>query len=450
MEKPIFVMPTETQIVGEILISGYIHNQYDFNRDKLNRIPQAIDHLIAKYHTADQMRILDPYSLGGDFEWRFHTQSDISQFLNLSDTQILQTAPFMMNECLFRFEISRNEQNNLSLRLVSTSLPPEIQSLSLKFTVKCKEIGVNLTTTAESVVTMDSNAFTDLQRWTFEIQVILRSMLNVKGEMIRVREQWMARIKDLAQNIWIRHETKDSAIEELRNMLNAPKQVAESLAKSIMDRIEQDTDFLAFEDFPYLQRRQSITDLGDMHIIPNDYFDHLLEDSTAFYEDRKSRQEFVQKRLQRHLPESVAATLSETLIQSINGEVVQNPDSSDKVTGRELPVAWGSLDDAAEDSAEEWQITAYPMPISEIAFGPNGIVENIGNDNGFQNGNGNGIENVHIKISGNDTESRYKQKNLSIFSMPEEIELVGDVLITGFVNGLYGFDAVQLDRTPNR
>lgn len=54
-------------------------------------------------------------------------------------------------------------------------------------------------------------------------------------------------------------------------------------------------------------RRPTITDLGDMHIIPHEYLDNLLEEAVA-------RIQHIQERLQRHLPEPVAHTLAETLV----------------------------------------------------------------------------------------------------------------------------------------
>eukprot|EP00485_Elphidium_margaritaceum_P005933 CAMPEP_0202695224 /NCGR_PEP_ID=MMETSP1385-20130828/8872_1 /ASSEMBLY_ACC=CAM_ASM_000861 /TAXON_ID=933848 /ORGANISM="Elphidium margaritaceum" /LENGTH=837 /DNA_ID=CAMNT_0049351211 /DNA_START=54 /DNA_END=2567 /DNA_ORIENTATION=+ len=65
-------------------------------------------------------------------------------------------------------------------------------------------------------------------------------------------------------------------------------------------------------------RRPTITDLGDMHIIPHDYLDNLLEDAVANHQRKESRMDHVQQKLQRHLPEPVAHTLAETLLTSVH------------------------------------------------------------------------------------------------------------------------------------
>lgn len=71
-------------------------------------------------------------------------------------------------------------------------------------------------------------------------------------------------------------------------------------------------------------RRPTITDLGDMHIIPHDYLDNLLEEAVADHKRKPSRIDHVKHRLQQHLPEPVAHTLAETLVDSVQGDDAEN------------------------------------------------------------------------------------------------------------------------------
>ena len=65
------------------------------------------------------------------------------------------------------------------------------------------------------------------------------------------------------------------------------------------------------------ERKPSITDLDDMYIIPDNYLDDLLEEAVAIHQRRHSRLEHIRRRLVRHLPESVAHSLAETLATSV-------------------------------------------------------------------------------------------------------------------------------------
>eukprot|EP01083_Nonionella_stella_P213467 769924_1 len=66
------------------------------------------------------------------------------------------------------------------------------------------------------------------------------------------------------------------------------------------------------------QSRASITDIGDMHIIPHDYLDNLLENAVVHHRRKASRMEHVQTRLEKHLPNEIAATLAETLVSAVH------------------------------------------------------------------------------------------------------------------------------------
>eukprot|EP01083_Nonionella_stella_P009179 26565_1 len=67
------------------------------------------------------------------------------------------------------------------------------------------------------------------------------------------------------------------------------------------------------------KKRPTITDLGDMHIIPHDYLDKLLEEEGAKHTRKESLMKHVQARLEKHLPQPVAATLADTLVTSVQG-----------------------------------------------------------------------------------------------------------------------------------
>ena len=394
--------------VTTTLISGFIHDLLDYDGDQLSHIPHAIEHLIVRYYIMDHLRVQDDSSLGGVFEWRFHTQSDISRFRNCSNEEILKSSTFMMNQCIFHFQLVRIALQ-YSLQLVVTSLPSDTQCLLLTLSVQCREIGFDeivsgsIAETSATIgpdVSMKFGAFSNCQQWTFEMNVTLRSVIDAHGELIYVRDQWIGQIVDLAKIVWKRHEnneTKDSALAELRSMLNAPKSLAGSLAEEVMNRIDAEPDLMDIGDLQTFKRQPTIEDAGDYQIIPHDYLDNILEEAVQLYQTTELRQGHVQRRLQRHLPEPVAHTLSETLVQSVKAEDTGMVTDGVPIesTNDNVPV------DADNAQNDQWEITFV-----------------------------------------------YEQKNLSIFSMPEEIELVGDVLIIGFVNKLYGFDAVQLNRTP--
>ncbi len=77
--------------------------------------------------------------------------------------------------------------------------------------------------------------------------------------------------------------------------------------------------------------RLSITTIGDMHIIPHDYFDYLLENAQKYYNEKKSRKDYVKIMLQKNLPEPVAQAAAEALIDSLpnDDQETQKSDSED-------------------------------------------------------------------------------------------------------------------------
>ena len=165
---------------------------------------------------------------------------------------------------------------------------------------------------------MELAAFSGLEQWTFEIGVVLISMKHDDGEIVSVREQWMAEVHEMANDIWKRHETMECAVNELRSGLNAPLEVAAIIANVAMQRVRAKE-----------QRRPSITDLGDSKIIPHDYLDNLLEEATANNEGKEAIMMHIQLRLQRHLPLPVSQTLAETLVNSVPGMEDEDEDGQD-------------------------------------------------------------------------------------------------------------------------
>eukprot|EP01083_Nonionella_stella_P153747 494375_1 len=63
----------------------------------------------------------------------------------------------------------------------------------------------------------------------------------------------------------------------------------------------------------------TIEDLGDMHIIPNDYLDKVISVAVKNHKyDVSSATQHVVYRLNKHLPEPVSRTLAETCIRSVS------------------------------------------------------------------------------------------------------------------------------------
>merc|ERR1712129_246109 len=96
------------------------------------------------------------------------------------------------------------------------------------------------------------------------------------------------------------------------------------------------------------------TDLGDMHIIPHDYLDNLLEDAVTHHQRKASRMEHVQNRLEKHLPQPVAETLAQTLVAS-----VQDDDDEDDNDNNMMDVFRANQQGKNEedDDGDEWQIS---------------------------------------------------------------------------------------------
>ena len=67
-------------------------------------------------------------------------------------------------------------------------------------------------------------------------------------------------------------------------------------------------------------RRSSITDLGDMHIIPHNYLDLILENAVKNYQTREERKHNILQRLQTHLPKVVATSLANNLMDELYSE----------------------------------------------------------------------------------------------------------------------------------
>ena len=80
------------------------------------------------------------------------------------------------------------------------------------------------------------------------------------------------------------------------------------------------------------RRRNSIEDVGDMHIIPSDYLDNLLNQAVEYHKDKGSAMNHIFNRLMKHLPEPVSESLAETLTDSRNFEDEDELDDDKDVT----------------------------------------------------------------------------------------------------------------------
>ena len=209
-----------------------------------------------------------------------------------------------------------------------------------------------------------------------------------------------------------------------------------------------------------LRRRPTITDMGDMHIIPHDYLDNLLEEAVAQHQSRASRMQHVQQRLQRHLPEPVAQTLAETLVTSVHDAEDDDDDGDDGNDGGNDGDNDGGNDGQNDD---EWQISfVYPdqqqptnpdqqqletwgfvppqyfeSPQDQLEFKPDSFVAKDYEE-----------MTTSTVLSGDDAQCTFKHTDLPLFAMPQSIQIFGGVLVSGFIDELFDFDPNQLSRTP--
>ena len=131
----------------------------------------------------------------------------------------------------------------------------------------------------------------------------------------------------ISSNLEEFHE-KRPTLDQLQMKNIIPPDFAQSMQSSDMDHIDAYNQQMERQKSIHNQlneklgngRRPTITDLGDMHIIPHDYLDNLLEDAVANHRRKQSRMDHVQDRLQKHLPEPVAQTLAETLVDSVQND----------------------------------------------------------------------------------------------------------------------------------
>ena len=126
-------------------------------------------------------------------------------------------------------------------------------------------------------------------------------------------------------------------------------------------------------------RRPTITDLGDMHIIPHDYLDTLLEEAVANHQTKQSRMDHVQNRLQQHLPEPVAQTLAETLVNSVENDdnAPQSPQAAQLpaptqptqplvTNNNNMNTNMNMNDNNGNNDDDEWQISFVYEPMQDF------------------------------------------------------------------------------------
>ena len=261
MDQPIFVMPDGLPILGNLLVAGYIHDLVVFDPIKMHRVPYAVESLIHRFYATDHLMVSEciesgdesTLMFGGDFEWRFHNRSDIDQFLNCRNGGKMTTVKFMMNGYLFHLELIVNDEGQCSLLLIARSFPPDIQSLAISLSVECEEIEFSAKTSGSIsefnaftvTSSMDFGAFNQMTdwEWTFEVQIALHSTRSKNGDIVHVQDQWMNEVESIAESIWERHQSldgyvKESAINALKEKLNAKGTVVDRISREVMTKIE--------------------------------------------------------------------------------------------------------------------------------------------------------------------------------------------------------------------
>ena len=114
-------------------------------------------------------------------------------------------------------------------------------------------------------------------------------------------------------------------------------------------------------------RRPTITDLGDMHIIPHDYLDNLLEEAVGNHQRKQSRMDHVQNRLQKHLPEPVAQTLAETLVESVQSDETQiNHPNNNHLNNNNHHTTTTATTTVSKEEDDEWQISFVYEPMQNF------------------------------------------------------------------------------------
>ena len=201
-DKPIFV---KSNVDHKALVSGFIGDLYEFDANALHRAPKAIYKVILQYF---MMMLLDGgQSTEFEFEWRFTTKSDVSIFKQSTFVDVMTSAKFSLNGCVFYLELTPDgwgrvvPEQHCCLWLAVSSLPDGIDSVKVGFTVKCAQIGFEDSLSSPSSLhtpdgsgtfsvgpkrLMARSAFDDLQKWTFECKVTLFSMKRNNGKTIRI------------------------------------------------------------------------------------------------------------------------------------------------------------------------------------------------------------------------------------------------------------------------
>jgi len=176
VHRPIFVQPSFDE---NLVIYGFIDSLYDFNPLVLSHIPDSICSLVQHYHW--MISLNQEESTECTFEWQFHDQLDVNEFLNCSKGHILTTETFKLSGSEFYFECTPNGWNNegiCSVWLAVNKLDSKIQSQTVMFTVECKEIEYKAerqntggTFSVSTSIIMERQEFEELSRWTFECTV---------------------------------------------------------------------------------------------------------------------------------------------------------------------------------------------------------------------------------------------------------------------------------------
>jgi len=175
-------------------------------------------------------------------------------------------------------------------------------------------------------------------------------------------------------------------------------------------------------------RRPTITDLGDMHIIPHDYLDNLLEEAVNGHQRKQSRMDHVQNRLQKHLPETVAHTLAETLVTSVQEEVDEQgqttrngmyADGAGSTSSSSSSSSNTSESGGSEEREDEYEITFVWEKINDFVKMDPDERENVG---------------------------QTLQRRLSLRPTPHQIEVLGIVPPQYFENAEQSFFQQALGR----
>jgi len=277
-DLPLFAMPQDIQIVGDVVVHGFIDELFDFDPIKLDRTPKEIYLLVHRYYMmmAPLLEEGNPKtSYRGKFEWRFHDEAAISMFADCQKDDVLKSAPFMVNECVFHLELSPNgrgdvvKEGECTLWLAVDSLPPKIEGVAVRFDIYRGDNGLrSYNDIVKGILhepgsgevfgfgnseSMEFSRVKALGKWQFEIEITLTAMQQEDGTMRPLQrdtllspsdgqglipDTWMIDLYEMADEVRGRHRRMESAVEDLKGLLNVPPILADVVANDVLNEME--------------------------------------------------------------------------------------------------------------------------------------------------------------------------------------------------------------------